>query len=467
MLSAELWSLQGVSLARNAYRRLGRRGLLSFGGATLTSARDWLEATFASDAARGLLAPWVLHTGLGPEQAMAGFMTQVIGCAIQLGGMPVPRGGGIRLVEALAAIVREAGGELRTDADVERVLVSGGRATGVRLVGGETVTATRAVIASVTPTQLYGKPARPRRRARSRSRARPRRFRYGRGRHADPLRAERAARVGVERGLAPLADRDRARHARASTASRAPSTRPSGAASGRGDDRRRPAVCGRSGPRARRQLDPLDPAAGAAAGAARRCARHHRRGRRDVDGRAPRGVRRPDRRAARRGRSATSSERRSSASCSRRPTSRRSNCNLVGGDIYAGSCALDQNLLWRPTGRASRACDRGRRALAHRRLDASGAGARPGLGLSRREAADPSAAAPAHGRRVPVALGKLRGGCRCEALAERDLDGRRVVRRGRRRVLRSRASTGSGSGSSSSRTTTRRTSALLREAGSG
>jgi phytoene dehydrogenase-like protein len=26
------------------------------------------------------------------------------------------------------------------------------------------------------------------------------------------------------------------------------------------------------------------------------------------------------------------------------------NCNLVGGDIYSGSCALDQNLLWRPTG---------------------------------------------------------------------------------------------------------------------
>ena len=22
--------------------------------------------------------------------------------------------------------------------------------------------------------------------------------------------------------------------------------------------------------------------------------------------------------------------------------------NLVGGDIYGGSCALDQNLLWRP-----------------------------------------------------------------------------------------------------------------------
>jgi phytoene dehydrogenase-like protein len=29
----------------------------------------------------------------------------------------------------------------------------------------------------------------------------------------------------------------------------------------------------------------------------------------------------------------------------------RLDVNLVGGDIYAGSCALDQNLLWRPTGR--------------------------------------------------------------------------------------------------------------------
>ena len=28
------------------------------------------------------------------------------------------------------------------------------------------------------------------------------------------------------------------------------------------------------------------------------------------------------------------------------------NVNLVGGDIYGGSCALDQNLLWRPLAEA-------------------------------------------------------------------------------------------------------------------
>ena len=107
-------------------------------------------------------------------------MTQVIACALQLGGLPVPRGGGVKLVDGLAAIVREAGGELRTDVDVERILVSEGRATAVRLGDGETISAARAVLACVTPTQLYG-------RLLSKADTPPRvadaaaRFRYGRG----------------------------------------------------------------------------------------------------------------------------------------------------------------------------------------------------------------------------------------------------------------------------------------------
>ena len=97
----------------------------------LTSCRDWLGDTFESEAAHGLLAPWVLHTGLGPDQATSGFMTQVIACALQLGGMPVPKGGGVVLVAGLAGIVRDAGGEVRTGVEVERVLVSNGKATAV------------------------------------------------------------------------------------------------------------------------------------------------------------------------------------------------------------------------------------------------------------------------------------------------------------------------------------------------
>ena len=40
----------------------------------------------------------MLHTGLGPDAASSGFMCQVIAAALQLAGMPVPRGGGSVLV---------------------------------------------------------------------------------------------------------------------------------------------------------------------------------------------------------------------------------------------------------------------------------------------------------------------------------------------------------------------------------
>ena len=178
VLGTELWSKDGLALALKAYRRLGRKGLVEFSGNVLVSSRDWLTGTFASERAHGLLAPWVLHTGLGPDAAASGFMTQVIAVAIQEGGMPIPRGGGDRLVEALARLIRDEGGVCETDRDVERILVRDGEATGVQLGDGAEVAAGRAVIANVTPTQLYGRlldgeVPRP-------VAERARRFRYGR-----------------------------------------------------------------------------------------------------------------------------------------------------------------------------------------------------------------------------------------------------------------------------------------------
>jgi phytoene dehydrogenase-like protein len=157
VLGTELWSGEGLRLALRAYRRLGRQGTLEFTGGVLRSSRDWLTDTFSSERARGVLAPWVLHTGLGPDAASSGFMTQVIGVAVQDGGMPIPRGGGARLVDALVRLIEDHGGACETGRDVERVLVRHGRAAGVRLVDGEVLRAARAVIANVTPTQLYGR----------------------------------------------------------------------------------------------------------------------------------------------------------------------------------------------------------------------------------------------------------------------------------------------------------------------
>jgi phytoene dehydrogenase-like protein len=157
VLGTELWSRAGAAFALKAYRRLGRHGAAQFTGELVQSSRDWLTQTFASERAHGLLAPWVLHTGLGPDAATSGFMTKVIAVAIELGGMPVPRGGGARLVDALAGLIRSHDGELQTGRDVDRLLVASGRAHGVQTSDGERIGARRAVLCNVLPTQLYGR----------------------------------------------------------------------------------------------------------------------------------------------------------------------------------------------------------------------------------------------------------------------------------------------------------------------
>jgi phytoene dehydrogenase-like protein len=149
-------------------RRLGRDGARDFTGNLLISARDWLEETFASERAHGLLAPWVLHTGLGPEAAASGYRAQVIAVAVQEGGMPVPRGGGAKLADALVSYIREQGGTCETGVHVERV-----SSAGVRTADGRNLTAERAVVCNVTPTQLYGELL-------DGFEQRARRFRYGR-----------------------------------------------------------------------------------------------------------------------------------------------------------------------------------------------------------------------------------------------------------------------------------------------
>ena len=347
VLGTELWSSAGLGLGQKMLRRFGRRGLLDFAGHALATCRDWTGATFRSEQAHGLLAPWVLHTGLGPDNAVSGFMTQVIACAVQLGGMPVPVGGGVTLVDALAGIVRDAGGELRTDAHVERIAVSGGRATGVALSGGEVIGGTRAVIAGVTPTQLYGSLLRPGD-VPPDVRSAAAGYRYGRAgmqihiamdapprwKGPDADRLARTAIVHVtpgldgvsravneaERGLLPTEATIVAGQPCAVDPSRAPE--------------------GKWIVWIQLQELPAGRVKGDAAGEL------------DVgDGTWTEELREAyaDRIVARLGDSIENLEAATLKRVTLSPADlEQLNCNLVAGDIYAGSCALDQNLLWRP-----------------------------------------------------------------------------------------------------------------------
>lgn len=155
LLGGGLWTYPTFRLLAGEAWRRKPRNLAAFLGDALVPARGWLETSYESELARALWAPWCLHAGLGPEDAFSGQIAKVIAFALEAAGAPIVKGGAKNLLAAFEALIRERGGEIRTGADVASVIVEGGRASGVRLASGDTVTASKSVICSVTPTQLY------------------------------------------------------------------------------------------------------------------------------------------------------------------------------------------------------------------------------------------------------------------------------------------------------------------------
>lgn len=148
-----------LKLLFGEWRRRGLDGLMAFAADSLESFRRWSDRELQSDAARALIAPWVLHTGLGPDDACSALIGKLTFAAVVAGGMPVVKGGSQGVVDALAKIIEQHGGRLRTGAAVERILTHGEgrrrRAVGVVAAGRE-YRAREAVVCNVAPGQLYG-----------------------------------------------------------------------------------------------------------------------------------------------------------------------------------------------------------------------------------------------------------------------------------------------------------------------
>jgi len=156
LLGGQLWSFATAKLlAREAWRR-GLRGLAAYLGEALQPGRRWLESGYRSADIQALHAPWALHCGLSPEDTYSAQMGKVVAFALEAAGAPIAKGGTGKVADAFRKLIEERGGEVRTGVEVERIAVANGRATGVRLSGGETIGASRSVIASVGPAQLYG-----------------------------------------------------------------------------------------------------------------------------------------------------------------------------------------------------------------------------------------------------------------------------------------------------------------------
>src|SRR5207244_4942755 len=68
----------------------------------------------------------------------------------------LPEGGSIRLPLALASVIEENGGTILTSKPVTRIVVEGGRATGVETADGSTYAASKAVVSTIHIAQLPG-----------------------------------------------------------------------------------------------------------------------------------------------------------------------------------------------------------------------------------------------------------------------------------------------------------------------
>ena len=149
------------------FRKLDERGVGDITRLMTMSVADLLEERFESDAVRGVLAvSGIIGTWAGPRSpgtayVMAHHKMGDVGDGSgdgdgRTGAWGFPAGGMGGVTSALRSAAEAAGAQIRTDAEVARIQVAGGRATGVVLAGGDELAAD-AIIATTHPriTFLY------------------------------------------------------------------------------------------------------------------------------------------------------------------------------------------------------------------------------------------------------------------------------------------------------------------------
>jgi len=144
-----------VRAGLSALRRLPAAGGLDFVRMLLAPVTDIGREHFGGEAPRILLAGNAGHADVPLDGSGSGVLGVLLCMLGQTVGFPVPEGGAGMLAQSLASRFRAQGGEIRCDSEVTRIEVDRGRAVAVR-VGEERYAATRAVLADVVASKLYG-----------------------------------------------------------------------------------------------------------------------------------------------------------------------------------------------------------------------------------------------------------------------------------------------------------------------
>ena len=118
------------------------------------STYDILEDLFESPEVRIHLMKWVAEAMESPETKGTGLTLVGLLALLHSVPMQIPVGGMYALTDALIRSILGYGGTVRTQAEVTRINIQGGRATGVTLTTGEVIAAKDAVLGCVHPWSL-------------------------------------------------------------------------------------------------------------------------------------------------------------------------------------------------------------------------------------------------------------------------------------------------------------------------
>ncbi len=151
ILGSDMPSWGAMRTLWKAYRAGGTDGVYDLVKLALSSTRAFTDEHFTSPRTKALVAAWGMHLDFAPDISGGALFSFLEAIGGQLFGMVIGQGGAHTMTDALVGVIEERGGEVRCNARVEEILIANGRATGVRLAGGDTITATHAVVSNVNP----------------------------------------------------------------------------------------------------------------------------------------------------------------------------------------------------------------------------------------------------------------------------------------------------------------------------
>ena len=152
--SADAWSLLG---AGRKFRRLGKKNMQRLIRWGPMAVADFVAEFFETELLRAAIAArGIFAAAAGPWSAgtTALLLLRCGAAGLPDGGSMQVRGGAGALSNALAAAAQQAGAEIRTNAEVSRILVKDGAASGVALSTGEEISA-KAVVSGADPKRTF------------------------------------------------------------------------------------------------------------------------------------------------------------------------------------------------------------------------------------------------------------------------------------------------------------------------